>query len=200
MLLSSTPGYHTIVVRTFGYATTAIRIFVYDSYSILKYGAILGKGAQCTSWGRSPSDLLPLSTTLTVEKNLEDYGGPPLGFAVSAKFFDCASSPITGHRSSYSLCLCLSVFYHLSNGLTLPISFILWACQDLAPHSLTFYIAFQCKWVKSTVQMCNPNFPFKTINAMHSSIIIWFISILNCAFHTAVQTQSPGSNFAIVDK
>jgi hypothetical protein len=43
------PGYHTIVVRTFRYATTAIRIFGYDKYSILKYGAILGKGAQHTS-------------------------------------------------------------------------------------------------------------------------------------------------------
>jgi hypothetical protein len=35
-----------IVVRTFGYAMIAIWIFGYDKYSILKYGAILGKGAQ----------------------------------------------------------------------------------------------------------------------------------------------------------
>ncbi|KAG2127421.1 hypothetical protein BD769DRAFT_1668068 [Suillus cothurnatus] len=35
-----------IVIRTFGYATIAIRIFGYDTYSILKYRAILGKGAQ----------------------------------------------------------------------------------------------------------------------------------------------------------
>jgi len=35
-LLSSLPRYHTI----------AIWIFGYDTYSILKYGAILGKGAQ----------------------------------------------------------------------------------------------------------------------------------------------------------
>jgi len=48
-LPSSTPGYHTIVVRTYGYATIAIRNFVYDTYSTLKYGAILGKGAQRTS-------------------------------------------------------------------------------------------------------------------------------------------------------
>jgi len=53
-----------IVVRTFGYATIAIRIFRYDTYSILKYGAILGKGAQHTSWGRSPLDLLPLEYDL----------------------------------------------------------------------------------------------------------------------------------------
>jgi hypothetical protein len=49
MLPSSITGYHTIVVRTFGYATTAIRIFGYDTYSILKYRAILRKGAQRTS-------------------------------------------------------------------------------------------------------------------------------------------------------
>jgi hypothetical protein len=48
-LLVSIPGYHTIIVRTFGYTTVAIRIFRYDTYSILKYGAILGKGAQHTS-------------------------------------------------------------------------------------------------------------------------------------------------------
>jgi hypothetical protein len=35
-----------IVVWTFGYATIAIQIFGYDKYSILKYGAILRKGAQ----------------------------------------------------------------------------------------------------------------------------------------------------------
>jgi hypothetical protein len=35
-----------IVIQTFGYATIAIQIFGYDTYSILKYGAILGKGAQ----------------------------------------------------------------------------------------------------------------------------------------------------------
>jgi hypothetical protein len=49
MILILTFGYHTIVVRTFGYATIAIRIFGYDMYSILKYWAILGKGAQHTS-------------------------------------------------------------------------------------------------------------------------------------------------------
>jgi hypothetical protein len=36
----------------------AIQIFGYDKYSILKYGAILGKGAQHMSWGWSPSDLI----------------------------------------------------------------------------------------------------------------------------------------------
>jgi len=49
MILVPTSGYHMIVVRTFGYATIAIQIFRYDKYSILKYGAILGKGAQRTS-------------------------------------------------------------------------------------------------------------------------------------------------------
>jgi len=38
----------------------AIWIFRYDTYSILKYGAILRKGAQCTSWGWSPSDMIPI--------------------------------------------------------------------------------------------------------------------------------------------
>jgi len=38
-----------IVVRTFRYATIAIWIIGYDKYSILKYGAVLGKGAQHTS-------------------------------------------------------------------------------------------------------------------------------------------------------
>jgi len=38
-----------IVVRTFRYTTIAIQIFGYDQYSILKYRAILGKGAQCMS-------------------------------------------------------------------------------------------------------------------------------------------------------
>jgi hypothetical protein len=55
-----------IVVQTFGYATVAIRIFRYDTYSILKYGAILGKGAQHTSWGRSPSDPLTLEHDLNI--------------------------------------------------------------------------------------------------------------------------------------
>jgi hypothetical protein len=46
MILILTFGYHTIVVWTFGYATIAIQIFRYNMYSILKYWAILGKGAQ----------------------------------------------------------------------------------------------------------------------------------------------------------
>jgi len=72
MLPSSIPGYHTIVVRTFGYAITAIRIFRYNTYSILKYGAILRKGAQHTSWGRSPSDPLPLEYDLNTDSEIED--------------------------------------------------------------------------------------------------------------------------------
>jgi hypothetical protein len=56
--------YHTIVVQTFRYAMLAIRIFGYNKYSILKYGAILGKGAQHTSWGRSPSDPNPIEYDL----------------------------------------------------------------------------------------------------------------------------------------
>jgi len=38
-----------IVVWTFGYAMIAIWIFGYDTCSILKYWAILRKGAQHTS-------------------------------------------------------------------------------------------------------------------------------------------------------
>jgi hypothetical protein len=49
MILVPISGYHTIVIRTFRYATIAIQIFRYDTYSILKYWAILGKGAQRTS-------------------------------------------------------------------------------------------------------------------------------------------------------
>jgi hypothetical protein len=56
MILVPTSGYHMIVVQTFGYAMIAIWIFGYDTCSILKYWAILEKGAQHTSWGRSPSD------------------------------------------------------------------------------------------------------------------------------------------------
>jgi hypothetical protein len=66
MILVSTSRYHTIVFRTFGYATIAIRIFGYDTYSILKYRAILGKGAQHTSWGRSPSDPNPIEYNLNI--------------------------------------------------------------------------------------------------------------------------------------
>jgi hypothetical protein len=67
MLLVSIPGYHTIVVRTFGYTTIAIQIFRYDTYSILKYGAILRKGAQRTSWGWSPSDPISLEYDLNTQ-------------------------------------------------------------------------------------------------------------------------------------
>jgi hypothetical protein len=49
MILVPTSGYHTIVIQTFRYATIAIRIFGYDTDSILKYWAILRKGAQHTS-------------------------------------------------------------------------------------------------------------------------------------------------------
>jgi hypothetical protein len=49
MILVPTSRYYTIVVQTFGYATIAIWIFGYDTYSILKYWAILRKGAQCMS-------------------------------------------------------------------------------------------------------------------------------------------------------
>jgi hypothetical protein len=38
-----------IVVQTFGYAMIAIRIFRYNTDRVLKYWAILGKGAQHTS-------------------------------------------------------------------------------------------------------------------------------------------------------
>jgi len=55
-----------IVIWTFGYATIAIWIFGYNTYSILKYRAILGRGAQCTSWGRSPSDPIPLEYDLNI--------------------------------------------------------------------------------------------------------------------------------------
>jgi hypothetical protein len=56
MILVPTSRSHIIVVQTFRYTMIAIRIFGYDTYSILKHWAILGKGAQCTSWGQSPSD------------------------------------------------------------------------------------------------------------------------------------------------
>jgi hypothetical protein len=68
MILVSTSRYHTIVVWTFGYATIAIRIFGYNKYSILKYGAILRKGAQHMSWGRSPSDLNPFEYNLNKDQ------------------------------------------------------------------------------------------------------------------------------------
>jgi hypothetical protein len=66
MILVPTSGYHTIVFRTFRYATIAIWIFRYDKYSILKYGAILGKGAQHTSWGQSPLDLISFEHDLNI--------------------------------------------------------------------------------------------------------------------------------------
>jgi len=46
MILVQTFGYYTIVVQTFRYTTIVIQIFGYATYIILKYRAVLGKGAQ----------------------------------------------------------------------------------------------------------------------------------------------------------
>jgi len=58
-----------IVIQTFGYTMIAIRIFRYDKYSILKYRAILRKGAQHTSWGRSPLDPISFEHDLNITNN-----------------------------------------------------------------------------------------------------------------------------------